>query len=264
MSYFALIGGSLKHSFSSAYFRQKFIDEGLDHEYGNIELDQIGSLPDILKLPDLGGLNVTIPYKLAVIPYLAGLTPLAEKVGAVNTIFKHEGQWYGHNTDYVGFGQSMMSNYDPARPSLLDGSQPALVLGNGGAAKAVKQVLTDIGLEYHLAVRSFSEAETAKQVLYLDLEGTLSQYGLIINTTPVGTWPNVEDVLPIPLEELGPQHHIVDLIYNPVETRLMREGLNHGATAMNGKGMLVGQAEAAWDVWMDKVDVWIDQSNMLA
>ena len=263
MSYFALIGRSLKHSFSSAYFRQKFIDEGLDHEYSNIEIDEISLLPDILNQSDLVGLNVTIPYKVEVIPYITGLSPLAKRVGAVNTIFRHLGAWYGHNTDYIGFRDSLVGwARTNQRIDLFEEKKTALVLGNGGAAKAIKLALTDLGFDYHLAVRTIDDTQPAIQIQYPDLKGKLGNYGLIVNTTPVGTWPNVEDILPIPFEELGAQHHIVDLIYNPVETRLMQEGLNRWATAMNGQGMLVGQAEAAWNVWMGKVDVWSDHSDL--
>jgi len=255
MAYFALIGKSLKHSFSATYFNQKFKTEGLDHKYVNMEMEQVEYLSNILKFPDLVGLNVTLPYKSAVIPFLDGITPLAQRIGAVNTIFRHKDGWFGHNTDYTGFIDSLMAwAWTNGRIDIFKNKLPALVMGNGGAAQSVKVALKELKFEIHLAVRTINESLTDHQLLYQDLNDQINKYGLLVNTTPVGTWPNVDEVLPLPFSEISAQHHIYDLIYNPEQTKLMQLAIARDATAQNGSEMLISQAKAAWQIWSGETD----------
>ena len=243
MRNFGLIGYPLGHSFSKKYFSEKFVREGI--QGCQFELYPIARIKEFPQLFDressLEGLAVTIPYKEQVIPYLDGLDPACAQIGAVNCIRIRDGKKIGFNTDYLGFKQSLQSWLGAEIPN-------ALVLGTGGASKAVQQALRDLGVSFRIVSRSQKEG----QLTYADLRDQpewLASHSLIINTTPLGTYPQVEDLPNIPLEQLHAGHRIYDLVYNPSITRLMQECIARGGTTKNGQDMLELQAEAAWDIW---------------
>ena len=244
MRTFGLLGRSLAHSFSQAYFSQKFDRLGLaDCRYELFELATASDLPQLLaRQPDLAGLNVTIPYKEQIWPYLTRVAPSAALVGAVNVVeFLADGSLVGHNTDYVGFRESLRKFY----PQVAVG-QRALILGTGGAAKAVAVALRELGIAYWFVSR---DALTA-QLTYAELTPALvSAHPLIINTTPLGTYPAVQECPLLPYEALTPGHYLFDLIYNPRETLFLERGRLAGAHTKNGFEMLELQAEAAWAIW---------------
>jgi len=244
MRQFGLIGRSLRHSFSQAYFTQKFEALKLEnYQYSLFELADIAELPRLLAAhPQLEGLNVTVPYKELVMPYLDELTPTATRVGAVNVIHRQPGgRLIGHNTDYIGFRESLLSFYP------LRGQQGrALVLGKGGAAKAIAVVLHDLNIPHQFVTRN----PLAGGLSYDDLTPqTIPHYHLIINATPLGTFPNVDECPRLPYSGLTPQHYLYDVVYNPPETLFMRKGLAAGARVKNGFEMLRLQAEASWEIW---------------
>ncbi|MEM9981800.1 MAG: shikimate dehydrogenase [Bacteroidota bacterium] len=244
MQLFGLIGYPLSHSFSKQYFTEKFQQMQLkDHAYHLFELPRIEDFPALWKTqPDLVGLNVTIPHKQAVIPYLDTLDPAAMRIGAVNVI-KHlpDGSLRGYNSDYWGFKTSL-ERWLPSRPV------KALILGTGGASKAVALALEDLGIPYQFVSRKAKE--NIWDYTKLDTE-VLSQYALIINTTPLGMSPQVETAPAIPYEPLSEQHYLYDLVYNPAETRFMQYGKQQGAKVKNGLEMLHLQAEKAWEIWTE-------------
>ena len=240
---FGLLGRRLAHSFSRKHFTQKFADLGLaGYHYLNFELERIEQLPALLaSRPRLRGFNVTIPYKRSVRDYLDSLDPEAAAIGAVNTVVPAGGGWRGYNTDIVGFAQTLDGlDLDAAS------AEPALVLGTGGASDAVGHVLR----RREFAVQLVSRTEGERQITYAELDRTdWAAPRLIVNTTPVGTWPDTESAPAVPLDRLGPQHAVIDLIYNPPETYLLRAARLAGAQTANGATMLLGQAEAAWSLW---------------
>jgi shikimate dehydrogenase len=243
MREFGLIGRTLRHSFSQTYFTQKFDSLNLaDHQYELFELVTIDELPSLLsKHPDLCGLNVTIPYKEKVWPFLTKVAPSAARVGAVNTIeFTSDGRLIGHNTDMVGFRDSLRSFLPP------EFAGRALVLGSGGGSKAVEVALRDLGIGYWIVSRNL----LGQGLTYAELTPEIMrEHPLIINTTPLGTFPDEHECPPIPYETLTSQHYLYDLIYNPRETEFMKRGLAVGAQAKNGFEMLCIQAEEAWKIW---------------
>ncbi|NIK72600.1 shikimate dehydrogenase [Thermonema lapsum] len=247
MPLFGLIGYPLSHSFSKRYFSEKFERLGLkDHRYDLFELPDIRFFPDLWqKHPDLKGLNVTIPHKQAVIPYLDALDETAREVGAVNTIKKMpDGRLIGYNTDVRGFEQALL-RWLPLNYFHKQGFE-ALVLGTGGASKAVSYVLQQLQIPFWRVSR-----EAAKTGLtYTDL----SQKGwgnarLIINTTPLGMSPHTDSTPPLPYHLLDTSFYLYDLVYNPPLSRFLEEGIVRGAKIQNGLEMLYLQAEAAWDIW---------------
>ena len=245
MRKFGLIGFPLKHSFSKKYFTDKFAREGLeDCQYEMFEIEDIGKIRQVLnENPDLVGLNVTIPYKEQVIPYLDDLEPGCQSIGAVNTIKIADGKLVGFNTDYIGFKQSL-SGWLP-----ID-TIKALVLGSGGASRAVKQALQDLGISFLTVTRS--KSSNMAMVKYADLANTpsiLDEHHLIINTTPLGTFPNTEEMPEIPTQYLSSMHKVYDLVYNPENTLLMRKVGEKGGLVKNGLEMLHLQAEASWEIW---------------
>ncbi len=244
MRTFGLVGRSLAHSFSQTYFTQKFYQLGLDdYRYELFELAAASELPGLLaRHPDLAGLNVTIPYKEQVWPYLHDVASSAARVGAVNVIeIQADGRLIGHNTDYVGFRESLRTFY----PTPAAGGR-ALVLGTGGAAKAVAVALRELGIAYWLVSRDIM----GPHLTYADLTPeVLAAHPLIINTTPLGTYPNVAACPPLPYAALTPQHYVYDLVYNPRETLFLRQAREAGAHTKNGFDMLERQAEAAWAIW---------------
>jgi shikimate dehydrogenase len=240
---FGLIGFPLGHSFSKKYFTEKFAREGRsDCQFELYEFPQVTDFANlILQEKALEGLSVTIPYKEQIIPFLDALDPACEQIGAVNCIRIREEKKVGFNTDYLGFKQSLQAWLGDAIPS-------ALVLGTGGASKAVQQALRDLEVSYQLVSRTQQEG----QLTYQDLsenKAWLESHPLVINTTPLGTFPKVEGTPELPLEQLNESHLVYDLVYNPPITRLMRECMDRGGKAKNGQDMLELQAEAAWSIW---------------
>lgn len=245
---YGLIGFPLTHSFSQRYFSEKFACEGiLDCRYDLFELpDLTDTLPSLLKTPGLRGLNVTIPHKQAVLPFLDFLDASAEKVGAVNVIkLESNGITTGYNSDYYGFRQSLIDWLTSLNrtPENLQ----ALVLGTGGASKAVSAALTDLAISH----RSVSRTQTGNSLLYSELPDLIADYPLIINCSPVGTYPHTDEAPDLPYDRLTAHHMLYDLVYNPAETKFMKLGLQHGASVINGYQMLVLQAEKAWEIWQE-------------
>lgn len=243
---FGLIGYPLSHSFSKRYFNEKFAREGIAGAFYELfPLEQITAFPALLEAhPNLIGLNVTIPYKQAVIPYLDRLDEGAAQVGAVNTIVRRGGELVGYNTDVIGFEQSLC-RWLQANGVKLGGLQ-ALVLGTGGAARAVAYVLGRLGVSFQLVSRKKGEGQLAYSKID---EAVAKAHRLIVNTTPLGMSPNTEGCPALPYGAMGAGHFLYDLVYNPEETRFMENGRLQGAKAMNGLEMLYGQAEAAWAIW---------------
>lgn len=235
---YGLIGYPLSHSFSPAYFNNKFAIEKIDARYDAYAIPTIDELAMLLKEhPLLKGLNVTIPYKEQVLPLLHDIDTAARDIGAVNCIGIRDGKLVGYNTDYIGFAKSL-------RPLLQAQHTHALVLGTGGAAKAVIYALKQLGIEYKIVSR------TGGDMQYADVdEQVLKQYKLIINTTPVGMYPEIDKAPDIPYQYLGEEHLLYDLVYNPEETLFLQKGRQQGATIKNGYEMLILQAEAAWHIW---------------
>ncbi len=245
MRAFGLIGYPLSHSFSERYFTQKFEKEGIsDASYKAHPLESIEQLKGLLESnPDLVGLNVTIPYKEQVMEYLDDIEPTAKDIGAVNTIRIDGGKLTGYNTDYYGFKDSLVKFIGP-NPI----PERALILGTGGASKAVEHVLKDVGIKYQFVSRKVSEAA----ISYDDLTSSPHHFitsSLIINTTPLGTHPKVEGLPNLPFEHLTPNHYLFDLVYNPLITAFMQKGIDAGCWVKNGLEMLHGQAEKAWEIW---------------
>jgi len=240
---FGLIGKSLVHSFSAAYFQAKFEKLHLsDYRYLNCELPSIDELSSLLADGQWQGFNVTIPYKEACIPFLDGLSPDAQSIGAVNTLVCKGDTWWGYNTDHLGFRRAL----EEAWPQMK--VNKALVLGSGGASKAVNYALEQMEIESQIVSRN----PTKEQIDYQEAQFRIQEFPLIINTSPLGTFPEVE-VMP-PLEPKGDLsgHYFMDLIYNPEETLWLQKARAAGASVLNGKSMLVYQAEAAWKLWQDQ------------
>ncbi len=245
MRLFGLIGYPLGHSFSAGYFAEKFRKEGItDSRYENFPIPEVSMLDTILKEnPDLTGLNVTIPYKEAVIPFLHEMDPGAHRIGAVNTIKVRNRKGVvtleGFNTDIYGFSHAL-------RPHLHEGVRSALILGTGGASKAVIKGLEDLNIKAVIVSRDPEKTGLS----YADLSPEMIRANLlIVNTTPLGTYPDIHSCPDIPYHLLGKDHILFDLVYNPAETLFMKRGKDRGSTAINGYEMLVLQAEKAWEIW---------------
>lgn len=245
MDTYGLIGYPLKHSFSRGYFTEKFTNENIKATYLNFEIEDISLFPDIInKHPNLKGLNVTLPYKEQIIPYLDELDHQAEEIGAINVIkVSHSNgktRLIGFNSDIIGFENSISP--------LLNKSihQKALILGTGGASKAVLKGLQNLSIECTYVSRTPKEG----QFTYKDIDkNILNNYTVIVNASPVGTYPNTEDAPDIPYHLLSPKHLLYDLVYNPAETKFLKLGKEQGTTIKNGAEMLKLQAKAAWKIW---------------
>jgi len=236
---FGLIGKSLQHSFSKKYFEEKFNSLNLPHSYQNFELPSINRFNKIIQQnPDLKGLNVTIPYKESVIPFLNELDKDASAIGAVNTIAFENGILKGYNTDFYGFTKSLA-------PYLKSYHQKALVLGSGGASKAVAYGLKQLGIEILIVSRKPS----GKEIDYAKAAELLPETYLVVNTTPLGTFPDIEKEPPLKPEPIQKKHVFYDLIYNPQKTQWLRKAADKGALVINGYKMLVYQAERSWEIW---------------
>jgi shikimate dehydrogenase len=243
MKTYGLIGYRLSHSFSKKYFTEKFQREGIkDCIYENFPLDTIQEFSALLRSDaNLRGFNVTIPYKQEIIPFLNDLDPAAKEIGAVNVIrVMDDGKLIGYNSDYYGFKNSLEEFISK------NIAHKALVLGTGGAAKAVVTALRDLGIPYRYVSRTKGE----NILSYAELNAQLmNEYSIIINTSPLGMYPDVDSFPAIPYEFLTDQHYLYDLVYNPEETVFMKKGRERGAHVMNGLPMLIGQAEKAWEIW---------------
>ena len=242
---FGLIGFPLSHSFSSKFFTEKFSNEGIDAVYLNFELENIGELNHLIGAhPDLEGFNVTIPYKEQIISYLDQIDDAAAQIKAVNTVkIQRSGRQVslqGYNTDIHGFQESI-------KPLLQKYHHKALVLGTGGASKAVMKALENLGIDAILVSRN---PEEKGEISYNDLdEDVMDSYKIVINTTPIGTYPNIEGCPAIPFEWITSKHLLFDLVYNPEVTGFLKQGREQGATIKNGLEMLHLQALAAWEIW---------------
>jgi len=242
---YGIIGYPLTHSFSPAYFKKKFANLGIDAIYEPFPLPGINEFPGLLMAyPSLAGLNVTTPYKEAVMPFLQEIDPVATEIGAVNCIVIKNGSAKGYNTDAKGFEESL-------NPLLNHYHTHALVLGTGGSSKAVAYALTQLGIPFQKVSRykrlgSFSYDELTPEII--------AMYKLIINTTPLGMYPHIDAAPAIPYEGIGEHHLLYDLIYNPEETRFLAQGKAQGAVTKNGFEMLQLQAEASWVIWSKAAD----------
>ena len=243
MKTYGLIGEKLGHSFSKKFFTEKFEKEGIDARYELFELPDIAHFPLLVADNDFSGLNVTIPYKEKIIPFLNELDPVAKAVGAVNTIrFIRSGAHTvlkGYNTDVIGFTNSLA-------PLLQPQHRNALILGTGGASKAVAYALKSLNINYRFVSRKPNEDSYSYQQLTKEI---IENYKIIINCTPVGTFPNIDSTPEIPYHYLSPEHLLYDLIYNPEKTLFCKLGEEQGATTKSGLEMLYGQAVAAWGIW---------------
>ena len=248
MKTYGLIGYPLEHSFSQKYFTEKFLKEGINARYLNFPISSIDDFPELfIHHPYLAGLNVTIPYKQQIIPYLDDISPVAKTIGAVNVIkITWENLEYrlkGFNSDITGLKRSLF-------PLLAIDHKNALVLGTGGASKAVAEALKQLNISFRYVSRSPKDENTLSYA-QLD-EGIISEHKLIINTTPLGMFPDVDACPDIPYEALTPRHLLYDLVYNPEETLFLKKGKEKGAKVKNGLEMLHLQAEEAWRIWNDQ------------
>lgn len=241
MAKYGLIGKNISYSFSKGFFTHKFETEKRKDTYENFDIDCIEDFPKIIeKTSGLKGLNVTIPYKESIIPFLDKMDSEAEKIGAVNTIkFSNNGQLIGYNTDHYGFAKSL-EKFFPFH------KKTALILGSGGASKAIKYVLETLNFEYLVVSRT----QNSETINYEDIDrDIINTYFLIINCTPVGTFPNVNDYPQIPYHLLTKNHIVYDLIYNPPQTEFIKRGFAAGARVSNGLAMLEYQADKSWSIW---------------
>lgn len=240
MKLFGLVGRNIDYSFSRTHFSEKFKREQLQCTYENFDLQSIEEFPHILKSKNISGLNVTIPYKEDILPYLDDLDKEAQAIGAVNTIKIKNGKLTGYNTDHYGFKKSLL-------PHLKITYKKALILGTGGASKAVSYALKSLGIDVYFVSRFPLNEQTLS---YKDLDhNALQQYSIIVNCTPLGTHPNIEKYPPIPYSGLDQNHLLYDLIYNPKETQFLNFGKKANATLINGLEMLRLQAEKSWEIW---------------
>lgn len=238
MRLFGIIGRPLGHSQSAAHFSKKFADEGIDARYERFEL---ATIEDITTLPaEIEGFNVTIPYKKAIIPYLDALSPEAQAIGAVNCVVCRNGKRTGHNTDVIGIRSTL---------NKLIGSEQvssALILGTGGASAAVQYALAERNIEFAIVSRDAARGNLTYDQLSPEI---MAETRLIINTTPVGMYPNVDDAPAIPYEALDGRHLMFDLVYNPPVTAFLQRGKDAGARTIDGVTMFLEQAKASWEIW---------------
>jgi len=240
IQHYGLIGKTLAHSFSASFFKDYFEKNNIDARYSNFELNDVEEIFSIFE-QNLSGLNVTFPYKESVIPYLDRLDESAAQIGAVNVIAFENGEKVGYNTDAYGFAQSI-------KPFLTFEHERALIFGTGGASKAVAHVFKQIGLDVFYISRHGHEATGV--FTYEDINSHMLQAcKVLVNCTPIGTFPNISDCIELPFEHLTPAHLVIDLVYNPAETELMKRAKAKGAAVMNGLSMLQHQALKSYEIW---------------
>lgn len=241
MKRFGLIGKTLKHSFSKGFFEKMFSEKGItDCSYSNFELPSIDEFPNLITgNPELRGLNVTIPYKEEVLQYLNSKNEIVESIGACNCIKIEGEELQGFNTDAVAFKNSLQKYLKPHHKC-------ALVLGTGGASKAVQYALKQLNIDFLLVSRRKQENQLGYENVSRDI---IEAHQIIINTTPVGMFPNLDQDPPIPYKVLTPDHLLYDLIYNPAKTKFLQQGEEKGTQIINGYEMLVAQAEESWRIW---------------
>jgi shikimate dehydrogenase len=239
---YGLIGYPLGHSFSKDFFEKKFLREGIiNSQYDLYPIEDVNDFKKILaENENLRGLNVTIPHKVNIIPLLDELHDTAKQVGAVNTIKIINGKTIGYNTDTWGFAKSLF-------PEITAFKSNALILGNGGASKAVQYVFNKLSILYKIVGRN----KETSDYLYSDLNRKIiDEVGIIVQTTPVGMYPNIHETLEIPFEALSANHYCIDLVYNPEETLFLKKSKAAGAIVKNGMQMLIEQAEESWRIWL--------------
>ncbi|MFT6865777.1 MAG: shikimate dehydrogenase [Cyclobacteriaceae bacterium] len=244
MRKFGLIGFPLGHSFSKKYFTEKFQNLGLtDHQYELFEMPDLGSFMELWNDSDLVGVNVTVPYKEKVMSFITRFDRSAEKVGAVNVIKKEADGLVGYNSDYYGFKLSLEKFI-----GMGSDIKRALILGTGGASKAVKAVLSDLNIEYKIISRTKSDNNYTYSEL-MENDSIVADANLIVNSTPLGTYPKVDTCPDLPYGVIGTHHFLYDLVYNPALTKFLSEGSKRGAVVKNGYDMLELQAERSWEIW---------------
>lgn len=239
MRHYGLIGKTLSHSFSANFFRVKFENERIDADYTLIEIEDIASIRNVVAQRELSGFNVTIPYKESIIPFLDELSDEAKAVGAVNCVVVRNGRLVGYNTDITGI-EASLEWMD------VDMNARALILGTGGASKAVQYVCNKYNIAYSTVSRDAERGDYTYDMLNAEI---MTAHPLIINATPVGMSPNKESAPALPYNAIGAEHKIFDLIYNPATTELLRLAKEQGASTMNGILMLQTQAIASWHIW---------------
>lgn len=239
MKNYGLIGHPLSHTFSPKYFNDKFEKEGIDASYKAFELEDISDIRDFIQDNNLNGLNITIPFKKQIMRFMDELDPLVSRAKAVNTIKVVDGKLIGYNTDLLGFRKSLRDQIGYKRAA-------AIVLGTGGGASAIKGALEVMGIPYLVVSRNTRVGDLTYKGL---TRRVFEQYNLIINTTPVGMYPNVDDAPDIPYDLLTESHFVYDLIYNPEKTKFLRQAENKGCSVQNGLEMLHQQAEESWKIW---------------
>ena len=242
MKTYGLIGEKLDYSFSKTFFDDYFNKNSVDAAFINLEIPTIDSITEVFK-KDISGLTVTIPYKETIIPFLDEITFEAKEIGAVNVVQFKDGKRIGHNSDAYGFKQSI-------KPFLTNLHERALILGTGGASKAVAHVFKSIGIDVIFCSRNPSGP---KEFSY-DLlnEHMVNACKVIVNCTPIGTFPNVDESIDFPFQFLTKDHLVVDLIYNPAKTKFLQKAEEGGATILNGESMLKEQALKAWEIWNEQ------------
>ena len=237
---YGLIGKDISYSFSKKFFTRKFINEGLNNcSYENYDINSISELLEVINDTKIKGLNVTIPYKESVIELLNHIDPIAKKIGAVNTIkIDKQNKLLGYNTDYIGFKQSLESN--------ISNQKRALILGTGGASKAIVYALKTLNIKTLLVSRKKRE----EYITYEDISNQIiKDHTIIINCTPLGTYPNIEECPKIPYQYITERHLCYDLIYNPIKTKFLILSEKEGASIINGNEMLENQAIESWKIW---------------
>lgn len=241
MKRFGLIGKSLAHSFSPTFFKNYFKQNGINAKYELFELETIEEVKTILRDDSIAGLNVTVPYKIEIIPFLDEIDSVAKTIGAVNVVAFKEGKTIGFNTDAYGFQQSI-------KPFLTFKHERALILGTGGASKAIEYVFKQIGID--VIFISQNPNGKLKHFSYSDInDHMLNACKVIVNCTPVGTYPNNDACVEFPFQFLSSDHLVIDLIYNPAKTKFLSEAEKKGATILNGESMLKEQALKSWEIW---------------
>lgn len=243
MKQFGLIGFPLGHSFSKKYFSAKFEKEDIDAEFQLFEIDNIAKFDVLKQIVDLCGTSITIPYKEQIIAYLDELDETAANIGAVNVIkFIRRNNTLvlkGYNSDVIGFKESI-------QPFIKENHKKALILGTGGASKAINFGLKKMGIETLFVSRTPKDGMISYQELTPEI---MAEYLIVVNASPVGTFPHIDECPDIPYETLSPEHLLFDVVYNPAETLFLKKGKERGAATLNGAEMLVKQAEAAWQIW---------------